>query len=171
MILLVDGYNVIFAEGAPPGLWPNELAACRARLAALAFRAMGRRFQKAFLVYDTRESYPSGEILPAGIRAVFAEGTEGAADRWIKAWVADRKPGIRCTVVSSDREVSSWAKAHGAETIESLDFVREAVGAGQHRGAAAADEPPSKLSGLSAAEVRDWMRYFGLDPDGKGELS
>ncbi|MEK7269495.1 MAG: NYN domain-containing protein [Planctomycetota bacterium] len=170
MVLLVDAYNVILAEGAPPGLWSGDLSACRARLAALVLRTMGRRFKKAILVYDTRESYPSTEILPAGIQAVFAEGVEGAADRWIKNWVADRKAGTRCTVVSSDREVASWAKAHGADTIGSLDFLREAVGAGQRRGGPP-PEPATKLSGLSASEVRDWMRYFGLDPDGKGDLS
>lgn len=160
MVLLIDAYNVILGPAGVVPRSPGDLAAARARLAEQAYVFLARRFRKAILVFDGEPGAASPPPPSARVQAVFAGAAKGSADRWIKGWISEHAAKGRFAVVSSDREVASWARRHGGRAIPSAEFLEAAS---PERGEPRPREPGEKEAGLAPGAVGDWMRWFGLE--------
>lgn len=154
--LLVDGHNLIHADDTLRSVRGGAEEARRALEARLAPLAGGGRL---VLFYDGGPGGVAATALRDGIELRYA-GAPGArgggeADDAIVAWLRDHA-GRRAAVVSDDRILRGRSRALGATLVGCDELLRRVP----LRRSDAPDAGP-----LSAAEVDEWMRLFGITED------
>lgn len=154
MAYLIDGHNLLgFLSGS--GL--RDASARAALVGRLdAFQRQTRR--RIVLVFDGQ---PGGG-LPARVSDKFAilfppEGE--SADSVIKDRIARSADRRHLIVVSSDREIRAFARAHGAATLPCEAFVREMKPVLRRRREARTLEKPDGAA--TPLEVELWSEAFG----------
>jgi len=159
MPLLIDCYNVLFADGSGipqgfTGLTTGELAR---RVAGTSWAKYG-----IVIVCDGRPK-PLEIVDPPPEVEIVHSGAGRTADDVIIAAIGGEKNPRRLIVVSSDNEIRSAARRRKANSWTSEEFLqrlarqlRDASGAQSHQG------KPSPQH-LSEQEVDDWLRVFGLE--------
>lgn len=99
----------------------------------------------------------------AGIRALFAHSPQDADSRLIKLIERIQEPQ-RYRVVSSDHAVANGARAHQIEVIDAGDFAtqieRPSYSSKPNKWRRPRIEPK-----VSNAEVDQWLREFGVEPE------
>ncbi len=158
MPILIDGHNLI---GQLPGIDladPDD----EARLVMVLRRyAARRRGRKIVVIFDGGVYGHPGNLNGYGVEAHFVRMPANADSELIRRIRAIR----RCSewlVVSSDRAVAGAAQAHGVPVLSAQAFARRL---------AALDQPKASIQAkrndrpLSAAEVEEWLRLFGLEAD------
>ena len=154
MPYLIDGNNVI---GQAADL---DLGDPRSRdgliLKLLAFQRVTRK--RIRLVFD---GSPEGEAAVLAVNDKFTVHHPPAgesADDVLEAMIARGVDRRQTVVVSSDRGLRDFARAHGVRTLTSPEFVREVRAALRERRAARElekhDRPPSPL------ETKLWHEVF-----------
>lgn len=149
-MLLIDGYNVLFARGIV-----RDVPKARKRLLRQIESYCARTGQRARVYFDCREGPLRGRLPHVEIYYVAAGET---ADHAIGRAVSQTADRTAYHVVSSDREVADMAKKRHMAVTPSEDFLK--MLGPQAEGAA---EPPAKREGVSDAEAKYWMREFGLE--------
>jgi predicted RNA-binding protein with PIN domain len=151
MPLLIDGHNLI---GRLPDLRlddPDDEAKLVARLRTYCARTRKR----ITVVFD--RGLPGGhswELSGGGVEVVFA-ATGHTADGILCERVRQARDPRGLTVVTSDREVITVARARGARVVRSDEFAAQL-------GVEAKAEVEVKADvRLSATEVEEWLRMFG----------
>ena len=165
MALLIDGYNLLHASGIlGRGVGRGSLE--RSRNALLNFLAESldaRALKKTTVVFDAREAPPGlpRTLSHRGITVRFADQGGEADDLIEQLIVADTTPR-RLTVVSSDHRLHRAAKRRNAKPIDSdvwyADTLRKRIERQRSKPSAAKPSGPA-----SEADVRYWLRQFGLD--------
>lgn len=158
MRYLIDGHNLI-------GQLPNLSLADEhdeAQLVLLLKQYAAGRKARITVVFD--HGLPGGHSGLSGgtVEVVFA-GSHTNADRILRERIAREKQPGQLTVVSSDHEVISAARARRITVTRSTDFavqLQMAAPRPVRRKTAPADEPK-----ISDAELKDWMRLFGQDEE------
>jgi predicted RNA-binding protein with PIN domain len=122
--IVIDGYNLIRQS---PALLFFESISLEEGRDALIERLIGYKKFRAHaitVVFDGAEAVDLGQerIRQGGIDIVYSCRGE-SADTVIKRMAAHE--GGRIVVVTSDREVASYAVKHGATAIDSQDFERK----------------------------------------------
>jgi predicted RNA-binding protein with PIN domain len=168
--VVVDGYNLILRS---PVFRPDDrrdLAAARDKLVNLLSWAVGQGEAEFIVIFDGAETGVGAARTERSGRVTvrFSTPPEKADDliRTVVEELEDRDHAI--TVVTSDLEVASHARTHGATVVLSDLFaaslfperVREQVGEFR-RAAAAETEGTDKPLGSSKKDMAEWMRLFG----------
>ena len=155
--LLIDGHNLI---GQTPGLSladPND----EQKLIVMLRRYAARKQARIVVVFDSGTASHAGgrsrELSGGNVTAIFA-GSHTIADRILMERIRELKQTGDWVVVFSDREVQQAAQQRKMNVWSSADFARR-IGAPPQRDASA--EPPTpKDSGLTKAEVDEWLQVF-----------
>lgn len=148
-MLLIDGYNVLFARGVM-----KDVARAREGLVARIDAWCGRSGRKARIFFDSREGPLRGRRNLVEILYVAAGDTADAAIGRLVAGTADR---TAYRVVTSDREIADAARKRNVDVLSSEEFLRELEGPTRPE-----EEPRAKRDGISDGEARYWMNEFGL---------
>jgi predicted RNA-binding protein with PIN domain len=118
MYLLIDGYNLIHADG---GLWGEGSAAPEPEALAEALRLYRKkRPHKITLVLDGGPGPSGGRTSLCGIPVIYS-GAGCSADDVIAGIAAAQGSGV--TVITDDRELGQRCRRHGAEIIGAREFA------------------------------------------------
>ncbi len=151
MPFLIDGNNVMAQTAGPDFQMPSA----RRRLIRDIASFIAVKRAKVKVVFDgvPDDRFPDGTKYKS-VHVLYAKpGSD--ADTRIKEIV--RKASYRrdLVVVSSDREIVSYAKAKGAQTMASEEFrklIRRTHG-----------DAPEKPPDNEPVDVDDWLRYFNSE--------
>ncbi len=149
MPYLFDGNNLIGQSADQARREPALRWAFLEQLSRWA-RAGGGQFLVFFDGDDTDRRLP-----PPGVRVRYSAPVS-SDEAIVRSVTAARFPS-EVIVVTNDTELSLRCRNAGAEVI---DWHKFAAGM-QKRGRAGGRRPAQE----SAVDVRDWAKYFGLDPD------
>ena len=153
--LIIDGYNLAFAwKEVRPVLLQNQQKG-RERLLDLLRRYQKNTGQEVLVVFDgPKESSQPRQQTVRGIKTAYSAFPRTADDDIRKRVQACSDKG-RLLVVSSDNQVSGFAKRRHVETMGSAAFAQKAeqVLAGSFQ----TDEKPQKT------DVADWLKFFKRD--------
>jgi len=122
MKILIDGYNLV-AELWGMGQDAQTLAKQRDRLIAMLGAYHALRGHQIEVVFDgwKRGDPMGGRTIEGGVLITFSP-LKVTADEVIRDMLENRGPGT--LVVSSDRQVRSWASHAGADSVDSAGFIR-----------------------------------------------
>ncbi|MFQ5600349.1 MAG: NYN domain-containing protein [Candidatus Krumholzibacteriia bacterium] len=159
--VLIDAYNVMFAHPRIGPLVRRDLQEAREEFLALVSRNRSLDSTRVVIVYDAHrdpgviaETGRQGSAYARGIHVVFARET---ADVWIQRRIREHSDPARLTIVTSDREILSTARAHGAQKLSVAEFL----GLPSRRRARAERTARSeKPEHLSKREIEAWERLF-----------
>jgi predicted RNA-binding protein with PIN domain len=124
-MILIDGYNIIFADEYLKDLFARDVGSARDQLLDRLSNYAGYTGYEVTAVFDAY-NVPMGEVREEernGVRVVFTAENEPADIRMgiMTAAAGDR----RIYVVSSDNLVQQDAWTHGALRISSREFLAE----------------------------------------------
>lgn len=164
MPILIDGHNLI---GQLPGIDladPDDEAQLVLLLRRYAARRRGRRL---IVVFDRGSYGPPQQLNGYGVEAHFARSPADADSELIKRIRAIKRRD-EWLVVSSDRAVVGEARALGIPVVSAQEFAHRLMALDMPR-TALPDTHSERL--ISAAEVEEWMRFFGYDEaqDGRSD--
>ena len=152
--LLIDGHNLI---GQTPGLSladPND----EQKLIVMLRHYAAHKPARIVVVFDSgNPGGKSKELSGGNVTAIFA-GSHTIADRILMERIRELKKSGDWVVVSSDREVQQAAQQRKMTVWASADFARK-LGPTPQRDASV-KPPEPKDSGLTKAEVDEWLRLF-----------
>jgi predicted RNA-binding protein with PIN domain len=157
MSYLIDGNNVM---GQRVG-WHRDKPGARRRLLSELARFARASAVTVEVVFDGApdEFFPDGASF-MGVRVFYAErGSD--ADTRIKRLVEASRERRTLKVVTSDRALADYIRRCGVEVIRSGEF-RGRLDAVAEAAEAAGDEGREVVT---AAEVDEWMYYFGVSPE------
>ena len=125
--LIIDGYNLLGVRGPIHAEMEQE----RIQLVHELGRYAKRKHHQLTVVFDGWKSGDptEGQQSLAGIRVIFSKLGE-RADQVIQRLCVEH--GTQAVVVSSDREVSDYARGQGAFTIGAPEFDRRLREASDH---------------------------------------
>jgi predicted RNA-binding protein with PIN domain len=160
MPYLIDGNNFI---GAIREIDIRDEAA-REKLTRLLARYQRAKNNSVIVVYDGPPPPGVREVTRIGGLTVIYAGPRSDADTRIRRILEESADPASFIVVSSDRQVYSFARWRGAEAMRVMRFYEEVRKAAEGDGGGAIDE-----GSLSSEEIGEWMRFFGLDNGSEGE--
>ena len=168
-VVVVDGYNLILRS---PAFRPDDrrdLAAARDKLVNLLSWAVGRGEAEFVVVFDGAEAgFGPARMAKSGRVTVRFSTPPEKADDLIRELVEDYADHeVPVTVVTSDLEVASHARACGAAVALSDLFAaslfpeRVAEEAARQRGGGPSEgEGGEKPLGFSKKQMEEWLRLF-----------
>ncbi|MEK7449106.1 MAG: NYN domain-containing protein [Planctomycetota bacterium] len=163
MLLIIDGYNLIFAYQNLPDT-PKSLEKARDNLLQVLTKYNLRRQYQIIVVFDGRESYThkqTGLKIVANIEVIFsARGV--TADTVISDIVIRHQQPKNITVVTEDRSLARAVLSNGAKTFKSGDFIDELRPTTPQP--EMINEPQEKISGVADKhQVEAWLKLFGVE--------
>jgi predicted RNA-binding protein with PIN domain len=172
MALLVDGYNVVFAEaGAPVRKEAGEIERLRTGLLERLeqYRTLGR--EEITVVFDggVGGAHLARHQWFGGTEVIFSEPSSDA-DAEIKQIVRESTHARDLRVVTDDRELAQYVRRFHATVSGTADLLAKMERAEEQAEKRAEDaDPACKFTGPGPNEVKDWMEIFGEldeeDPD------
>jgi predicted RNA-binding protein with PIN domain len=129
--ILIDAYNVIFADARLGPLVRRDPESAREQFLALVVQRLPADGTRGFVVFDaardprpTTETGRTNSAYSRGLQIVYARET---ADTWIRERIRNHADPSQLTVVTSDREILETARAHGAVILRVSDFLQLAA--------------------------------------------
>lgn len=116
---LIDGNNLIGKIPEIMKLQKQDKQASRERLAFMIDRVFLNRKEKVFLHFDGFENI---KIKLSKVKIRYSDS--GSADEKIKKQISDSKNRKSLVVVTSDNNLSEFARVCSCEVIKSEDFVK-----------------------------------------------
>jgi len=168
MTLIIDGYNLIFAE-LHQAEDHRDLERTRQRLIALLTHYNARKRCHIMVVFDSpyrtsnRVKGPQLPPVDPKIEVLFsAPGSD--ADTLIENIVARSSNPRSLRVVTSDQNLRRGLQKKGVQLIYSGSFFKEIKESLREiKKSLETQEPPEKFSGIPTHEVVGWMKLFGFD--------
>jgi predicted RNA-binding protein with PIN domain len=160
MPYLIDGSNLI---GHSPHLDLSDPRSKKKLVAQLAiFQAIKKT--KIILVFD---GPPDPDLVGEKFRrkefSVFWPDMEESADTVIERWIEKQTDLRHLTVVSSDREIKTFAKMNGAKVLDCEKFHQLLKSAlKEHKESKSMNKEDVTLSPL---EVDHWLEIFGASDE------
>ena len=129
-IVLVDGYNMIFAWEELKALSRESLEAARQQLAALLCDYSGITGKNVILVFDAYRvpGNPGSVEKYANIFVVYTKEAQ-TADAYIEKTTYEAKGAVRIRVATSDGPEQAIVLGNRALRVSAREFLREVVGA------------------------------------------
>jgi predicted RNA-binding protein with PIN domain len=158
MPYLVDGNNVM---GQRVG-WHRDKAGARRRLLVELAQYAREARVSVQVVFDgaPEEHFPDGSSF-MGVRVLYA--ARGAdADARIKELVDTSRERRTLIVVTSDRALADYVRRSGAQVVRAGEFRRRLDELRAETASSAGEEVRAPAS---AAELDEWMYYFGVAPE------
>ena len=154
MPYLIDGNNLIGAiriiDIRDPG--------AREKMTSLLARYQQAKNNTVVVVYDGPPPDGAHQRTYLGGLSIIYAGPESDADSEIRRILEESSDPASYTVVSSDKQVYSFARWRGAQAMRVMAFYSDLRKTLERSGRAEID-----LDGLPDAEVEEWMRYFGIE--------
>ena len=150
---IIDGYNVIHAIPTLKKLLAHDGSQAREQLIFLVSRLTFKRKFRCTIVFDgarPHEPHPSSTHSP--LHNVFS--APQSADARIKSMIDQSKNRTLLVIVSSDREILSYARECSCSTYTSKYFSNllfEEPDRGEEK------DPTA----LSKGQVEEWLKIFG----------
>ncbi len=162
---LIDGYNLLHAGGIledsarPLEEQRDHLCQCLQQ-----FARKGRH--RVTVVFDGQGKGLQLKCSYRNVSVLFSP-THREADEVIQHHIRQAKDPAMLVVVSSDREITHTARAHGARVLTSPAFARSLHTLSRPT---AGNQPPGEEKKkydptLSAAELQEWLKLFNSSPD------
>ncbi|MBC8162786.1 MAG: NYN domain-containing protein [Roseiflexaceae bacterium] len=162
MKFLIDGHNLI---GQMPGIsLSDEDDEAKLVLALRGFATADRR-RSLIVVFDHGVYGHPHSLDGYGVACFFARSPQDADTQLIKRITAITRPS-EWRVITSDREVARAATSHNIRVTSSHDFVHELSAPAKPRTAQPTDKPEARLS---PAQINEWLRLFGEEPEHSAE--
>ncbi len=159
MNVLIDGHNLI---GQMPNISLDEQDDEAQLVMALRRYATTSRKRSVIVVFDHGVYGHPLKLDGYGITCYFARSPQDADTQLINRIGAIQRPR-EWRVITSDRAVARAAADRGVKVISSVEFARELSAPPPSRRPAAKEKAEDVR--LSAAEVNEWLRMFGEEPD------
>ncbi|HYO91821.1 MAG TPA: NYN domain-containing protein, partial [Pyrinomonadaceae bacterium] len=157
MSYLVDGNNVMAQRVG----WHRDKGAARRRLLdELALFARVKRVRVTAVFDGAPEEFFGDGSSYKGVKVFYAERGSNADER-IKQLVEASRERRTLIVVTSDRALSDYVRRCGAQTLRSGEFRQRLHEASEKESAPASDDSDTIADG----EIKNWMRYFGVEED------
>lgn len=170
MPILIDGYNVLFAQDDLQEMMRagKPLGEAREALMRRLAEELGGLARETVVIFDAMKNPPQRprQTKAHGIRVVFAERADGA-DSMIETLITSAAKPRDLTVVSGDGRIQEAARRRGARAIGAERFMQE-LDRGQLAARPADAEPDAKYTGPDPAESAKWVEEFkdlARDPD------
>lgn len=164
-MLIIDGYNLIFAKEQVETSGPS-LEQLRTKLINRLRDYNRPRNEYIILVFDGESGalYPERRKEDKNIEVIFSQAGQTADELILNiASTSDYPKAIE--VVTSDRELVESVKRLKAKTCTSADFLdrlnKPAKEDAKYNQSGGGDEPIEKVIGLSPSEVDAWLKIFG----------
>lgn len=157
MPYLIDGHNLIAGLPDIDLDDPNDEAQLVNKLKGFAAKTR----KKCTVIFDGGLPGGTSALSTHSVTVVFAASERSNADSLIKRRVRRTADASKWTVVSSDREIISFAQAHRMKHISSSQFARLLQ----------SSEPEQETRGeeihptVSEEEIDEFYRAFGGGPD------
>lgn len=121
--LIIDGYNLLFAGGAPEGRAGGDISESRSRLVKAINRYCFARGLKATIVFDGgQRGYPLEQTeRHFGVEVVYSRKGE-TADHVIKRMIEAHREKV--ILISSDAELMNFAQARRVTAVTSRKFEK-----------------------------------------------
>lgn len=154
---LVDGNNVMAQRVG----WHRDKRGARRRLLDELARFAEVRHARVAVVFDgAPEPHFADGSSYKGVKIFYAERGSDADER-IKRLVDQARERRTLWVVTSDRQLSAYTRRCGAQHLHAGEFRRRLEDVCANPDAAASNSDPK----LTAEDLPDWMRYFGVEED------
>lgn len=159
MILVLDGFNVIykFPEFEEDMVRGQLESAMRGLTSYMAFLRKSYPKMEIHIFFDGRRSRGDDTFrdYESGIHTYYS--IDESADHLIREFVESKFGGEQIRVVSSDKQVRQYAKAHRCELQSSEEFYEWYGKATAPKPGRVAEKPDRQMS---SREVEDWMKLF-----------
>ncbi len=154
MLLIIDGYNVIFADPQLAGLMDNYPEIAREKLIQRLYNYSFHRGAKITVVFDGKPGVIHENKSPPGVKVVFSKDI--SADEHIIKMVESAQNPAEYTVVSSDfKDIGKQVQLIGSAFQTSDEFLAQLEQLrSEHQGNS---EKPEEIS---AEEVDYWLKRF-----------
>jgi predicted RNA-binding protein with PIN domain len=167
-MLIIDGYNLIFARESRPDKEPESLEQQRNKLINRLRDYNRPRNEYIIIAFDGESNhlYPERRKEDKNIEVIFSQAGQTADELILNiASTSDNPKNIE--VITSDRELADGIKRLKAKICSSAEFLerlnKPAKEDAKYNQSSGGDEPIEKVIGLSPAEVEAWMKIFGND--------
>lgn len=155
MPYIIDGNNLI---GSDPDIPLNDLDG-RKRIIESVRRFQERKNNKVVLVFDGKPDHGSRLQLISSRFTVIYPRLGESADMEIKKILEGYTYFKDVVLVSSDRELKTFARDKGARTVNAIDFLFELKKS--FRAADKEDDKKERINQkLSDSEVDQWLKIF-----------
>lgn len=158
MSYLVDGNNVM---GGRVGRHRDKTVARRRLLGELARFARESRVSVAVVFDGAPEDHFPDNSSFMGVRLHYAARGSDADER-IKSLVENSRERRTLKVVTSDRALADYVRRCGAQVVRAGDFRRRLDETDE---GAPENEERSRPTTVRAADLDEWMHYFGVAPE------
>jgi predicted RNA-binding protein with PIN domain len=161
MSYLIDGYNLLFALGLPPGqVGPTGLQKARRRLLDLLRAAHGAEASAVTVVFDAAGAPPGAAEVQEyqGLQVRFAI-RQPEADDLIELLIRKDSTPRQLTVVSDDHRIQTAAQRRQCVVLgcgDYLDWLEQQRRAKRPP----ARQTPTKPAASSAEDTQHWLREF-----------
>jgi len=162
MAVLVDGYNVIFAdEELADWVRCGQAQKARETLVARLTEYQALSGEPVIVVFDGTVSVGLPADGRATIKILYSRSPQ-KADEVLQEIIATAPNPRGLTVVSTDREIRKAAKAKRAKPVPAEDFLKGMERLFAKDEDAAPPEPGEKYGQpISRDELRQWLKVFG----------
>ena len=164
MNILIDGHNLI---GQMPGISLEDPDDEAKLVAVLRNYALANHGRSMTVVFDHGVYGHPLKLGGYGVTCYFAKSPQDADTQLIRRINAIQRPS-EWRVVTSDRVVARAATDRNVRVTSSSDFARELTVPPKPR--SSTSEKPRDVR-LSAAEINEWLRLFGEEPEPTSEPS
>ncbi|MEK7310212.1 MAG: NYN domain-containing protein [Planctomycetota bacterium] len=171
MILLIDGYNLIFSGlGQSDDTKPNYLEILRDNLISQLKSYNTRKKYRIIVVFDGDKAnthYPQ-EKESGGIRVVFSQDQTTADEHIINlvsSYIREKPHRQDLCAVTSDLALAETLISNRVKIISSQEFAVELTVRDKNTTPGLKDEPIEKFTGLKPSDVPKWLKIFGTTDD------
>jgi predicted RNA-binding protein with PIN domain len=154
--IFIDGYNLAHKLGVKVSR--ERLQEIRQTLEVKILKYLSATKAEAVIVYDGR-GILAGHGSEGRLKILYTQSGQ-TADSVIKTLIDNEKVKSRLVVVSSDREVSGYAKVSGVRTLTSEDFLGELEPAAPKAATQRATEKPPAPT--TDKELEIWRKLFNV---------
>ena len=157
-MIIVDGHNLLWAVQK---LSEDFKSISDLQLCYIISRYLKLTGEKGEIIFDGTGPRDKSEFDNISNLEVFFAGLATDADTVIEDKIRASSAPRRLTIVSTDRRLRDAARARKATAIKSEVFWSNLQKRLKQK--KKIQEPPAKRLGLSEAETKQWLKFFGLE--------
>ncbi len=158
--ILVDGYNLLYKDGALKNLAERSLESAREQL--LASLVGYRTSEMEITVVFDGQGAKSQRCAAPGVTVRFSRYPETADEVILEIIGKERRRGSLTVVTSDKKHIGRAARAEGVRWISSETFLRRLSRDRREKGV-----PGEKPISTSPEELEYWLQRFGPEEQGK----
>lgn len=162
MLIVIDGYNLIFAIPELENLVKaDNIEDAREKLISIMAKYKQNKKYNVVLVFDSSHDcrYDSSRKEISGFEIVYARYNKDA-DTEIKNMIDHYQNPKDTCVVTNDKDIRRYVQKKGSNLINPEDFYKEVIKVISPEKKKLPKEPASKIKGPSMTETEYWLDVF-----------